>query len=144
MSIEANKSLVGRYVAEIINAHNLAALGEFVTPGYRRYLSPSIDPLTLDGQRQRLGSLLNAFPDICLAIEDVVAEGDRVTFRGTLTGTHQGAFLGIAATHRQVRVFASDTVRIEDGTLAEHWGGPDVFSILQELGASFAAAPTKG
>ena len=143
MSLEENKALVRRYVAEVINGGNLDGLDEFLGPQYKRYLAPSAPPLAPETQRQRLAGLRAAFPYIHLATEDMIAEGDRVAFRGTLTGTHQGEFLGIAATLKQIRVFASDVVRVEGGKFAEHWGGPDLFVLLQQLGAVISAPPAE-
>jgi predicted ester cyclase len=140
MSLEDNKALVRAYVDQIVNAGNLERLGDFVTPDYRRYLSPGIEPLSPDTQRQRLAGLRAAFPDLRLLLEDVIAEEDRVAFRGTLSATHQGPFQGIPATGRRVTIFASDIVRIRDGKLSEHWGGPDLFSLVQQLGAVISPA----
>ncbi|MFD0475720.1 ester cyclase [Nonomuraea thailandensis] len=38
--------------------------------------------------------LLRAFPDLRVEIEDVIAEGDRVACRNTVTGTHRGEYRG--------------------------------------------------
>jgi predicted ester cyclase len=84
-----------------------------------------------------------AFPDLHLSVEDVITEGDRVAFRGVVRGTHQGAFLGIPPTGKQATIFAFDVVRIEHGKLIEHWGGPDLFTLLLQLGAVVSAGPEK-
>ncbi len=136
MSTEKNQSLVRRYVEEVLNRGNLEALGDFVSPDYRRYLSPTAAPLTPQLQKQRLAGLRLAFPDINLTFEDMIAEGDRVAFRMTLRGTHEGAFQGIAPTHKKVIVSALDIVRIENGKISEHWGGPDMSALLQQLGGT--------
>ena len=109
------------------------AVRRFVAPGYRRYTGASAEPLDIDDQVGRLHALRNAFPDISLSIDDVVAEDDRVAFRGTLRGTHRGEFLGIAATGREVVVTIVDIARIEDGRIIEHWGGPDLFDLNRQL-----------
>ena len=135
MSAEDNKALVRRYLEEVWHEGNIAAVDAFLAPHYRRYLSPAAAPLTLDGQRQRLTGFRAAFPDIQLTIEDMFAEGDRVAFRSTMRGTHQGVFQGIAPTGKQVTVSLIDVVRVEHGKLVEHWGGPDLWDLLQQLGA---------
>ena len=135
MSAEVNKALVGRYLDEVWQKRNPAAVDEFLAPNYKRYLSPTASPLTLDGQRQRLAGFRAAFPDIQLTIEDMFAEGDRVAFRSTIRGTHQGVFQGIAPTGKHVMVALIDVVRVENGKVVEHWGGPDLWDLLQQLGA---------
>jgi len=138
MSAEENKSLVRRYVEEILNRGNMAVADELIAPDYRRYISPTAAPLTVDVQKQRLAGIRAAFPDWHLAVEDMIAEGDRVAFRATIRGTHNGAFQNIAPTGKQVTVSALDIVRIENGKFVEHWGGPDLLNLMQQLGAVVA------
>ena len=92
MSAEENKSLVRRYVEQILNRGNMVVADELLAPDYKRYISPAAVPLTAEIQKQRLAGIRTAFPDWHLTPEDMIAEGDRVAFRGTIRGTHQGAF----------------------------------------------------
>jgi steroid delta-isomerase-like uncharacterized protein len=133
MSSEENKSLVHRYI-EVLNSGKFEMLDDMLAPHYKRYLSPIVAPLTPEAQKQRLAGLRAAFPDVDLTIEDLIAEGDRAAFRMTLRGTHQGAFQGIPPTGKPVTVSAFDVVRIENGKFIEHWGGPDLLNLLQQLG----------
>jgi predicted ester cyclase len=75
-----------------------------------------------------------AFPDIHETIEDMLAEGDRVVTRSTWRGTHQGAFLGIAPTGKQVSVTGIDISRVASGKFVEHWQAADNLGLLQQLG----------
>jgi predicted ester cyclase len=65
---------------------------------------------------------------------NVIVEGDLVAARVTYTGTHQGEFVGIPATGKQTTTNGVDFFRMQDGRQAEHWGGPDMFSFLMQLG----------
>ncbi len=141
MSAQENESLARRYVDQFVNRGNFAVADEILAPGYKRYLSPAAPPLTVEQQKQRIGGLRLAFPDLHIMLEDVIVEGDRVAFRGVVRGTHQGAFLGLPPTGKQVAVYAFDVIRIEGGKMVEHWGGPDLFNILQQLGAVITPAP---
>jgi predicted ester cyclase len=138
MSTEENKSLVRRYVEQILNRGNMAVADELLAPDYKRYTSPTAVPLTVDVQKQRLAGIRAAFPDWHLTVEDMIAEGDRVAFRATIRGTHMGVFQNVAPTGKQVTVSALDIVRIEKGKFIEHWGGPDLLNLLQQLGAVVA------
>jgi predicted ester cyclase len=69
-----------------------------------------------------------------MTIEDLIAEGDLVSFRVTYRGTHLSSFMGIAPTKKLVFGFAFEIVRIENGKMTEHWGGPDMLNLLQQLG----------
>ncbi len=143
MSAQENQSLIRQYVDQFVNRGNMAVADELLSPDYKRYLSPATPALTADQQKQRIAGMRAAFPDLHLSVEDIITEGDRVAFRGVVRGTQQGAFLGIAPTGKQVTVFAFDVVRIEHGKLVEHWGGPDLFSMLLQLGAVVSAGLEK-
>jgi steroid delta-isomerase-like uncharacterized protein len=138
MSAEDNKRLVRHYLAEVWEKGNLAVMDQLLAPNYRRYLNPRMAPLDAAAQRQRLAGFLAAFPDVALTVEDLMADGDRVIFRATIRGTHLGPFQGIAPTGKAVTAMLLDVVRVEDGRLVEHWGGPDMLDILQQLGARIA------
>jgi len=135
---DANKALVRRYYVAV-NRGDPNALDELFSPNYKRYLSATAAPLTADGQKQRLAGLRAAFPDLQLTVEDIIAEGDRVAVNLTARGTHRGTFQGIAPTGKTVTVSAFEVVRIENGKLVEHWGGPDTLNLLQQLGAVISA-----
>ena len=141
MSTEENESLVRRYVEQILNRGNMAVADELLAADYRRHISPTTAPLSVDVQKQRLAGIRTAFPDWHLTVEDMIADGDRVAFRATIRGTHKGTFQSIAPTGKAVTVSALDIVRIENGKLVEHWGGPDLLSLLQQLGAVISVSP---
>jgi steroid delta-isomerase-like uncharacterized protein len=84
--------------------------------------------------KQFFGMVHQAFPDLHAEVHDVIAEGELVAARVTYTGTHQGEFLGIPATGKQTTTNGVDLFRMQDGRQAEHWGGPDMFSFLVQLG----------
>jgi steroid delta-isomerase-like uncharacterized protein len=135
MSNEGNKSLVRRYVEEVLIRGDMGVANELLSPDYRRYTSANAAPLTVESQKQRLSGMRAAFPDWQITVEDLVAEGDRVSFRVTIRGTHKGQFLNLPPTGRPIIISGLDVVRIENGKFVEHWGGPDVFDALRQLGA---------
>lgn len=128
--------LVRRYINEVWNAGQPAL--PFFAPHYRRYLAATAPPLTGAEQQARISSFRAAFPDLHFTVEDLFGADDRVVFRSIMRGTHRGAFRGIAPTSKQIAVTVIDIVRIEDGLFAEQWGGPDLFDLLQQLGAAVA------
>jgi steroid delta-isomerase-like uncharacterized protein len=79
-------------------------------------------------------TLLRAFPDLHVEVEDLIAEGDKVVCRNTVTGTHRGEYLGLAATGRTVSYSEIFVFRFADGRIAETWGVVDVLSQLRQLG----------
>ena len=88
-----------------------------------------------------IASLRRAFSDFRLTIESLVADGDTVWLRMVATGTHDGPFMGNAATGRPMRIDVFDVIRVEDGRMVEHWGVPDRLGALLQLGLMRAPAP---
>ncbi|MFF1833499.1 ester cyclase [Streptomyces sp. NPDC058231] len=78
--------------------------------------------------------LLRAFPDLHVAVEDVIAEGDKVVFRNTVTGTHLGEYRDLPPTGRPVRYDEIFIMRFAGGRIAEIWGVVDVYSQMRQLG----------
>ncbi len=75
-----------------------------------------------------------AFPDLEVAVEKMVANDDCVAIAYTITGTHEGDFHGIAPTSRTIEARGVQIARFEDGRIAERWGSSDELGILKQLG----------
>jgi steroid delta-isomerase-like uncharacterized protein len=78
--------------------------------------------------------LLRAYPDLHITIEDLVEEGDRVVSRNTVTGTHQGEYMGVPPTGKSVTYDEVFIARFADGRVAETWGVVDVLAQMKQLG----------
>jgi len=80
------------------------------------------------------GRLYRAFPDIHITIEDLIADGDKVVEKDTVTGTHLGEFNGLPPTGRSVAYTEIFIMRFVNGRIAEIWGVVDVLSQMKQLG----------
>ncbi len=69
--------------------------------------------------------IMNAFPDNHHEVEEVTAEGETVVLRCTLTGTHEGEFMGLPPTGRRIEVTEIHPYRLEGGKAVEHRVGRD-------------------
>jgi steroid delta-isomerase-like uncharacterized protein len=87
-----------------------------------------------DEMRANLAAVLDAFPDFEAVVEDVVAEGDTVAMRVTLSGTHEGEFMGVSPTGRRFEVPNMVFTRIEDARIAERWIQTDSLGMMTQLG----------
>lgn len=75
-----------------------------------------------------------AFPDLDATVDGIVAEGDRVAMRVTLSGTHRGQFMGVAPTGESFEIEHAVFVRFAGDEIVELWGQPDAFGLLRQLG----------
>jgi predicted ester cyclase len=133
MSIEENKKIVQRY-QEIYNSNDLDSLGEVVSEDL---LTPKIMPgipTGIEGAKAAHRIMLTGFPDYQTIIDDLVAEGDQVAARITMSGTNTGSFMGMPATGKYVLFTGMYIARIANGKIVEHWGEEDGVSLLQQLG----------
>ena len=135
MSAEDNKALVRRFVEEVLNRRRPEAIEELVAPTFAFYYASRPDPMTLAGFQAALAPFHAGFPDITFTLEALVAEGDLVTARFTMRGTHRGAFQGLAPTGTRATWRGLAMFRIAAGRIVEEWAMPDVLSLLQQLGA---------
>jgi steroid delta-isomerase-like uncharacterized protein len=80
-------------------------------------------------------TLRSAFPDFHAVIHWQVADGDLVTTYKTYHGTHEGAFLGVAATGKRISFETVDAMRVRNGQIVEHWGVANLYKLMEQLGA---------
>jgi steroid delta-isomerase-like uncharacterized protein len=84
--------------------------------------------------KQSMSEFFNAFPDNHFTLDDIVAEGDKVATRYTVTGTHKGAFKGIPPTNKKVTLWQIWIDRVVGGKFVEEWGRMDTLGMMQQLG----------
>ena len=146
MSTEQNKATVRRFIEEMLSRHDFSVAGEIFTADFVDHDMDDPDGRAsgVQGARDEVARYIAGFPDMTVSVEDLFAEGDRVAFRGTLRGTHQGPFGGIPATGKPVSVTAQQIYRLVDGKIAEAWLSIDRLAVLQQLGVMPAPAPAAG
>jgi len=134
MSIEENKKIVHRY-QEIYNRNDLDALSEVVPEDLLiPKMMPGI-PTGIEGAKAAHRIMLAGFPDYQTIIDDLLAEGDKVAARITMSGTNTGSFMGIPPTGKRISFTGIYIARVANGKIVEHWGEEDSVSLLQQLGA---------
>jgi predicted ester cyclase len=79
-------------------------------------------------------TLHRAFPDLHVAIDDLIAEGDKVVSRNTVTGTNLGEYMGRPPTGRPITYKEIFIFRLAAGRIAETWGVVDVLAQMRQLG----------
>jgi|SRR6185437_9347309 len=135
MSVETNKALVRRLQEEVFNKRNLAVADELLSSESLNHDDPhGVGRVGAEALKGTVQMLTAAFPDFRMTIEDMVAEGDKVVIRVTVSGTHQGAFMGMAPTGKRFTQQQMHLIRVVDGKVTEHWDVRDDLGMLQQLG----------
>lgn len=130
---EANKALVRRYIDEALNTGAYERLEEFVAPEYFNRTAGTQGPA---GYRNNHLRWRESFPDMHIAIEDIVAEGDVVAIHMIWSGTHTGEFRGISPTGKHVKWASTQFRRVRDGMVVEGWGVTDLWRLTEQLNAA--------
>ena len=131
-----NKARILRYWEEVWNQRKLALVEAFTAPEYRDHTphrTTEVRPGAV-GHTQSIVDCLTAFPDLEVAIEELIAEGDLVMVRTTWRGTHQGPFWEIPPTGRPVSCSSIVIFRLAFGQLVERWESLDRLDVLRQLG----------
>ena len=138
---DENKAIALRLFDEVLNAHSLARCDDLYAPDYVPHsLPPGFSP-DREGMKQYNSQYYQAFPDMDITVDGMIAEGDWVAVYYTGTGTHQGDMMGIPATGKELTVSAGVTLRIVDSRIVEDWLDWDRLDLLQQLGVLSSSAP---
>ena len=130
---DKNKEVVRRFNKEVIEACNKTSFRELVDKHFINQTAPE-NANGSDGMWHTFKNILQpAFSDLKVEIYDQVAEGDKVTTRKAIIGTHDGVLMGIEPTGNQVKIDVIDIVRLKYGRYIEHWGINNLASIIAEL-----------
>jgi steroid delta-isomerase-like uncharacterized protein len=134
---DVNKALVRRWFDEVWNQGREETIDELLAAdGVAHGLGDTdVDIHGPAGFRPFFRNLRCSFPDLRITIEDSMAEGERVTARVRLEGTHRGAGLGVPPTGRRIAVNGIVLVRIVGGQIVEGWNSWDQLGLLRQIGA---------
>lgn len=127
-----------RYVEEVWNAHDPAAMSRYFTPDVRVHaFTPGIEPTVGLANLQALAaSLFRGFPDVRFTLDGLIAQPDQLAARLFLEGTHQGEFAGMPPTGRRMKVVDFAMYRIVDGRFTDVWSLVDMLGMREQLGFS--------
>jgi len=135
MSLEENKAIVRRFI-EAYNKRNLDLFDDLVAPDYVDHPHPQQG---LEEFKKLFTLAFDAFPDWHEAIEDIIAEGDKVWVRVKATGTHTGEWNHFGAhfppTGKKLTMMMVFIWRIVNGKLVEGSEVDDQTDFLKQLGA---------
>ena len=121
---------------EAWNCQNLDVFDETNAPGYVLH-DPSVpeEVRGIEGIKGFASMFVGAFPDLRFAIEEQIAEGDKVLTRWSSSATHRGELMGIAPTGNRTGVSGMTLSRIStEGKLAEDGNNWNTLGPMRQLG----------
>ncbi len=134
MSAEANIRIQKRWGEEVASQGRVEVLDEILAPDFVDHdPAPDVTP-DREGLKQFFRGMHKSFPDMKAEVDEMVATDDHVAIRYTVSGTHEGAFMGFEPTGRAFKVAAMQIARFENGKVKERWGLTDQIGMLTQLG----------
>jgi steroid delta-isomerase-like uncharacterized protein len=124
-----NLKLLGEY-SEAMAAGDRDAVFEFFAPDFVSHVTARVNPDAVGTdirghELQWWTEVRTAFPDMVFTVDLLIESDDLVVSNWSVRGTHTGAtFNGVAASGKPVEINGTAILRIRDGKIVEHWGGP--------------------
>ena len=134
MPAEENKDVVRRFVADVWNTKSPALAREILSPEYTVHFA-GYPTMGYEQYMQYFPQQLQAWPDVEVSVEIVIADGNMVGIRYTWQGTHSAEAYGVPATGKRVGTQGNAFYRVMDGRIVEGWIVEDINSLLQQLRA---------
>jgi predicted ester cyclase len=128
---EENKQIARRYF-EGLDAQK-SPPAELCTPDFVLHIAGSPD-MDIASARRFTAALIAAVPDLAHPLVELVAEGDKVCYRGRYQGTQVGPYQGATGRTGRLSATGMGMLRIAGGKVAEVWIWPDSMTIMQQLG----------
>jgi len=132
MSEAQNEALARRFIDEAFNNKRSEAVRELLHPKVVGHLE-GFEVRGPEGFLPAWATLLGAFPDLKIIIQDLVAQGDAVAVRWTASGMHTGPHLGIAPSMKLVAFRGISWLRFSEGLIVEGWESWNRGRLLNEL-----------
>jgi predicted ester cyclase len=133
-SVRANERLVEAFLPDVINQHHGDHAANYLNPTMQ-WSGGTVGTITGSANVAGLfAGVVAAFPDAHITIDDIFGQGDQVVVRVVVSGTQQGAILGIPASGRHVQWDGVDVYRLSHGKISNIWAGDDWTAILNDTG----------
>ena len=133
MLAKENKAIVRRLIEEAWNEGKIDVVDELLSSDYLLHIDAP-GATDREGYKQVISMYRNAFPDFHFVTEDIIAEGDKVVIRVTMTGTQEGEVMGFPPTGKKLTMTAISIRRLENGKIVEEWVETNMFGFLQQMG----------
>lgn len=130
-----NKAISRHADEELFDRGNLEVADELFAPNFVFH-----DPVSgkdwhgLESVKHYATMMRAAFPNLHYAVEDQIAEGDKVVTRYMASGTHQGKLMGVEPTGNRVEIRGISIMRIKGGKIEEIWESYNTLGVMQQLG----------
>ncbi|HEY7099622.1 MAG TPA: ester cyclase [Terriglobales bacterium] len=129
----SNTAIVRCLITHGMNEQDMSVMRDLLRDS--TFHLPLVGELRGEPLMQFFDSLFTAFPDFHREVQEQLTDGmQHVVTRWTMSGTHQGEFLGIAPTGKRFSITGISIHRISGGRIVQEWHEWDSLSLMQQLG----------
>lgn len=134
MTVSRNKEIVREFFEKGPSGGDIAAADALLAPDFSLHVPLPVSGTGTEAINAVIVSCRAAFGGLHVTIEDMIAEGDRVTCRFTARGVHNGEFMGVHPTGMEIMMTGIEIFRLKDGKIAELWGEANLMGLAHQLG----------
>jgi len=139
--VEANKEVARRFFEEMWNNRDLDLVEELISPDMQGH-APTGEFTGYEGERQTILGTVQAFPDLVITIDQMIAEDNKVALLTTYHGTHTGTLMGqIPPSGNEITVTGGILFHFAAGKVVEAWSYLDMTGLMQQIGAMTPPRP---
>ena len=139
-AVQRNKEIIQRYFEGWANHGDMTVADELIATNVVLRSPPAVIQGLAD-YKNGMARFHTAFPDLHFAIDDLIAEGDRVVVRWTLRGTQMADYQGHPPSRQTMTVTGVSVFRITDGKIQDIHVNMDRLGQAQQLGWLPATLP---
>lgn len=135
MSIEENKSIVRKYIEEVLNTGNIDIIEKYISKDYMEIYEGKKYEMGIDGAIEHVKGVRKTYSNLNINIDFQIAENDYVATSITATGIHNGNWMDIKPTGKPVTFTGVNINKVVNGKIVEHGGAANLFGTLLKIGA---------
>lgn len=125
---------IGRQLVEVWNTGNLSNVDEIFANDFVNHDPTRPEVTDIESYKKYIDETRSGMPDFKVVNEDMIAEGDKLVSRYTVSGTFQNDFFGIPATGKKATWTGVNIYHLTSGKIAKVWWHKDSLTMLQQLG----------
>jgi len=128
-----NVRVINRF-EELWNTGNMAIAADIFDDDFVNHSPGNTEVGNIEILKELVTEIRTGFPDFRVTSDDLIPVEDKVAIRWTANATHQGEFMGIPATGKQISWVGIVMAHFADGKIMEMWWSEDHLGMLQQLG----------
>ena len=131
---KANMAIVRKFFEVGPSKGDIAAADALLVPDFSLHVPLPTPGPGIEAMNNVITTCRAAFHGLNVTVDDMIADGDKVTCRFTARGVHKGEFMGLPPTGKPIVMTGIEIFRLQNGKIVELWGEANLMGLMQQLG----------